>query len=232
MLFVREDGFASAVYDLPPVEPGARFDVGTIELSPESALEGRVVDEEGRPWEADLELGGTNEDRGRFGVEPPRDEPTSPRRTRSDPAGRFLFGGLAAGAYSVRVRVGGRPPQTRLDVRIARGELSQVEVAVPRGLAVAGRVLSPEQEPLPGVFVQVFPPEATGELVGSASTGSDGRFRIEGLASGDFVLSTTIGMVTSRADRERLATGWFRAQAGDDALGTSRSRAARGPHAR
>jgi hypothetical protein len=218
-LQIVADGFASAVYDLPALEsePVAPVELGDVVLAAPSSLSGRIVDERGSPWsDCPIELAGENADRSRFAADrvPGIDSRIGKRSGKTDSDGRFVFGELARGEYVVRARVAGRPRLLERPVSVGEADSAEIEIVVPRGLTVAGRVVDPEGLPVAGVFVRIDSLASPAELLGSASTSSDGAFEVAGLEPGSCELSTAFSGVAPAAARARLTHARMRVEAG------------------
>ncbi len=186
-LLVSSDAWAQAVArDRPPATPPA---AGT------GALSGRVVSAEGSPVRrAQIQL--TSPD-ARVG-----------KTATTDNDGRYAFAELPAGRYTIRASKGGYisfafgqralnqpiPP-----VILGDGEsLSSLNIVLPRGSAVTGRVTDEFGDPILQAQVQAmrFQYQADGERrlmpAGANATTDDlGQFRLYGLAPGDYVISAS-----------------------------------------
>jgi hypothetical protein len=143
------------------------------------------------------------------GSQPPA--PMAPRRAVTDGDGQFEFAGLPAGTY----RVSASPPQyasqyvtmsygaTRPagpfwpepghSIELKEGQsLDKINIALPRGAIITGRVLDENGEPLARVQVYTlgFPPGvARGQRFGGGMTTDDlGQYRLWGLVPGEYVV--------------------------------------------
>ena len=192
-LFVRARGFGTRVYALPrPLANGERHDVADVVLHAPARVEGRVVDDAGRPLpRVEVTIVGSNPDSGawlRAEPQPERVHYFDERHVHTDAAGRFGFGALAAGAYELRAEPPGRNEQFTRAVDVADGGLAEgIELVVPRGLALAGSV-----ERAPGAASEVLwllaSPEEGGEQL-TARVARDGTFRFDGLVVGRYTVS-------------------------------------------
>ncbi len=121
--------------------------------------------------------------------------------------GTFAFEGLPAGSYTVRAakepfiasaagarRIGG----SGAPVPLGPGERRRVEVHLPRGGVITGRVQTPEGEPAAGIGVMALTnryvlSEGERRLAQNptltATTDDRGEYRIYGLPPGDYLLS-------------------------------------------
>ena len=123
--------------------------------------------------------------------------------TDSDVHGEYRLDGLLAGTYRVRVEkagyvapsVGGGdvdPPGSRITVD--RGRTTRADVALDRGAAIEGRVLTAEGDPVQDIIVsalrRVLQKGVRRHITVAKSTSDDlGQFRIHSLAAGDYYLA-------------------------------------------
>lgn len=133
------------------------------------------------------------------------------RSMTTDVDGRYEFGELPAGSYTVMASKAGfitaqngqrRPNMPGQPVVVADGQVrSQVDVALPRGGVVTGRISDEFGEPLAGAQIQVqrytYGPNGrqlqfAGSGPGGMTTDDLGQFRIYGLAAGDYVVSARV----------------------------------------
>lgn len=127
----------------------------------------------------------------------------------TDTQGRYEFADLPAGRYTVSASKGGyvtlqygqrRPFEPGRPVNVADGQtIDQVDFALPRGSAIAGKVTDEFGEPITGVQVQaqryMYLPGGQRRLTspgagGSISTNDLGEFRVFGLMPGEYIVST------------------------------------------
>jgi hypothetical protein len=218
-IIVVADGLAAAPLDLPALVSD-RTDLGVIELAPAAALVATIVDDARKPWtDCDTWLYGG--DAGRARLDAPKVDAFDTRfgermtKTRSD--GRAVFGELPAGSYVLKTRVGGRTTWIETQLTLEKGQVrDDLEVVIPRGLALRGRTIDPEGRPVAGVFLSI--PSADGKgFAGSASTASDGVFEIAGLQPGECVLRTMLSPVSTAEARKRFASGKWTVTPGGDA---------------
>jgi hypothetical protein len=127
----------------------------------------------------------------------------------SGPDGTFAIEGTQPGRFALRAE---RPPHAPAEVPIVVSEKDQeVAVTMPAGAAVAGLVTS-ETQPVAGAVVTATVSEPThGPLMGrpwaAVRTGSDGRFRLDGLPAGDLMLSAGHKLGYGAAPALSLAPG-------------------------
>src|SRR3954471_203308 len=130
------------------------------------------------------------------------------RTSSTDPDGRYDFRDLAAGRYTVSAFKGGyvniaygqrRPNQPGKPLQLAdKQTLDRIDISLPRGGVIAGRVLDEFGEPI--ADVQVVPMRNQFTAAGRrpmpsgrpASTDDIGEFRLYGLAPGQYYISATL----------------------------------------
>jgi Carboxypeptidase regulatory-like domain len=128
----------------------------------------------------------------------------------TDDDGRYDVKGLAAGRYSVNVSKSGyvslqygqtRPFEPGRPIEILDAQiLERVDVSLPRGGVIRGRVFDEYGDPVPDVRVQAMRSQfvqGQRRLTASGgrgfSTDDTGEFRISGLPPGQYYLSATLG---------------------------------------
>ncbi len=175
-LQVKGKGFAAlSVPRIKVADRAARIDLGTLTLERGAVIEGRATDPSGAPLpEAQVTLS-------------PAPDPLAQglsvsgasSGTRTDSEGRFRFEDLRRGArFDLRVEYPGFQLATISAVEAPTPEPLRIELnaELNTGRTVAGRVKSPEGEPVPQAWVIVNS--------ASGSTDKDGRFRLAGVPPG------------------------------------------------
>ena len=105
---------------------------------------------------------------------------------RSGPDGRYQVPVPARGAYTLIAMASAHEPYASA-VRVAE-QPAPVDLLLSSGSRLSGAVLAAGTgEPLPGVAVTLA--NGHGEAVGSAVTGTDGRYVVENLAAGQYTLT-------------------------------------------
>jgi protocatechuate 3,4-dioxygenase beta subunit len=196
VLFVRKRGFGTVVYGFPADE----FDVAVVVL-PDVALpapgrlEGVVVDELGEPrLGVKMVLKGWNADSGALSSGAPRvlengllESYIGEREAATDSRGRFAFTDLSGGTYQLRAKAAGGGDGLEREVEIEEGGwVRGLEIVLPRGLSIAGRVVDSDGSGVPQAIVSAKS-EETGEEQ-TAVAGGGGAFELLGLGPGRYRL--------------------------------------------
>ena len=129
------------------------------------------------------------------------------RSTTSDAEGRYRFAGLPAGRYTLIVNKAGyvslqygqkRPLEPGTPIAVADAQaVNAINVALPRGSVIAGRVTDEFGEPIARATVQAmrFSYGVDGQRRPQASematTDDLGQFRLFGLAAGEYIVSAS-----------------------------------------
>ena len=162
---------------------------GGLALRGTGAVAGRVTDHNGRPVAGAI-----------VRLDPV--SPSAPRTAASDGTGRYVFSGVAAGAYRVSALKTGfiegeygqqRVGQPGVIVRVAdRLRSERIDIGLRRGAAISGSVMDPDGEPLEGVAMHAWRLEYRNGLPVTQSAGvvsrSDdrGRYRLHSLPPGTY----------------------------------------------
>ena len=131
--------------------------------------------------------------------------------------GSFEIRGLGAGSWTVRGQVRSVGRRAELPVEIAAGEdRIRAPLRFPEGLTLAGRLLR-EGRGAPGEHVHLRDPAIPSSAAETATVSTDfrGRFRIEGLEAGDYVLVTRFGARPLSLTTDREEDFDFEATAGE-----------------
>jgi protocatechuate 3,4-dioxygenase beta subunit len=183
-----------------------------------AALAGRVVSlESGRPLR-------------RAVVRASSPEVREGRSVSTDAEGRWEFKDLPAGRFQISVQKGGyvplsygqrRPFEQGRPVDLAEGQrVDKLEIALPKGSVVAGRIADEFGEPIAGARVsamrhrfmsgqrRLMPVPSPGA---SDTTDDLGQYRLHGLSPGDYYVSASIGGLTleQSADRTGYAPTYY-----------------------
>ena len=135
------------------------------------------------------------------------------RTATTDADGRYEFGDLPAGRYTVNVTKAGfvplqygqrRPQEPGTPITVSDGErVERVDFSLPRGAVIAVRITDDFGDPLAGAQVQVqryqYGPDGQRRLTtagannnfGMSATDDRGEFRVFGLTPGEYVVSAS-----------------------------------------
>jgi len=178
----------------PATPPRDRQPNGQRTPAGSSSISGRVVSVDGNPLRrTQVQLAGS---------------PVGGRTTQTDGDGRYSFTALPAGRYTIRVSRGGyvnlaygqrTPSEPARPVALADGQaVSDIDIVLPRGGAITGRIVDEYGEPMLQAQVQAYryQYQPGGERTlqpggGSAMTDDLGQFRLYGLNPGEYVISAT-----------------------------------------
>ena len=158
----------------------------TIRLSPQGRLRGRLVEAEtGRP----IRGGRLFIDNGVVPV--------------SDDDGRFEVTGLSRTRYHESFVVAAGRERKRVLFEMAEGPVTDLEIPVPRGGKVVGRVLDVEGQPVPRAFVGKSTSGSILSLTGLWDrTDAQGRFEYDGLPLGRTTWMNTVAAGFEAAQRD------------------------------
>ncbi len=165
------------------VEEGQELDVGVLQLSEGLVLEGRVV--EGREP--------TPVSGAAIKISPPGSlrfgsASTGLRRTESGPDGRFVLRGLAPGPFEVSAEHPAFAPIQRRVVLDENAPTEELEIRMRGGGTLTGTVTDGEGNPVAGVRIEAVVPTSGANSPESGRTGSDGRYVIERLPEGSYMV--------------------------------------------
>jgi len=187
------------------VEPPARL---ALELERGGGLTGRVTDPYAAPVAgARVRLFAAPKEADTLVLQVRDGEQLADHETHTDADGGFVVDTVAAGVYDLRIDAAGLAPLRRMGIEVPRGERHDLGrlVAEP-AVAVAGRVVDGDGEPVAGARVSVNPfspyrgwrgsrsvyvfasgPSAASAQVGGVVTDEEGHFRLGGLAAEELV---------------------------------------------
>ncbi len=183
----------------PPAQPGPRTATRDRQPSGQNAtgtasISGRVVSVDGAPLRrTQVQLAGAG---------------VTGRSVLTDGEGRYVFTALPAGRYTLRVFRGGyinlsygqrSPTEPARPVDVEDGQaINGIDIVLPRGGAITGRVVDEFGEPVLQTQVQAlrYVYQPSGERVlqpvgGIAVTDDLGQFRLYGLNPDEYVVSAT-----------------------------------------
>ena len=180
-LIAQAAGYASALLDLPPLEPGTTIDPVHLVLGPGREVHGTTVDTEGNPVaEANVSLLWPLD---QSDYRSPFETPAA--TTRTNEQGAFVFSAVAPGDYALRLRHPGyadRPP-AEIDVPAGDANLDLGDLALVAGGTIRGVVLGADGEPVAGAWIKAQARNQFGSTARTATADADGRFRLEGLST-------------------------------------------------
>jgi protocatechuate 3,4-dioxygenase beta subunit len=177
-LLVRKASFATLTRELGTAEPGD-LALGDLFLARPASLEGRVVDASGAGREAWIDLLGPREPG--TPLESATDVYFGWRSLETDDDGVFRCTDLAAGSYELRVATRAGARTAKFGVELREGEArTDLELALPAGPSVHGRILDPHGAPLAGAEVELVA-EGPGGRPARARSGADGSFLVADL---------------------------------------------------
>ncbi|MCC6696809.1 MAG: sigma-70 family RNA polymerase sigma factor [Candidatus Hydrogenedentes bacterium] len=164
-------------FELPP----DGIDGLVLAMGPEATLAGVLLDSSGAPIEG-----------ARVSASPGPGQCSGIGCEPSDAQGRFKVTGLFAATYHVSVMLPGENVFRRLEdvsaIEIAKGQqieglelVCEFTFTTPGQFSIAGRVIDAAGTPIGGTYVIAEQPDWS-----ETQTGSDGRFRVEGLREADY----------------------------------------------
>jgi protocatechuate 3,4-dioxygenase beta subunit len=165
-----------------------------ILVEPGAVLEGRVLDSRGEPL--------------------PRAHvkvflPDSSRNSRSDHAdekGHYRIDGLGPGEHRLEAQPWPPFSSRRAEGRIVLGETGthRLDLRMPAGIGVSGRVLDENGEPLAEAWISLVPPGSPRHALGARST-ADGSFRIDAVPDGVYRLFGSTQSHTQMAEPDEVS---------------------------
>ena len=181
-LTAEAPGYARALLDVPPVEPGSVIEPVHPTLSRGRRVVGTVVDTEGNlVTGAQVEL--------RWPLDPSdfrslTDSPATAATTNDQ--GAFVLPATAPGEYELNVShsAHAQRPTTRVDLPDSESDFEIGDLTLVAGSTIHGFVTGPDGRLVAGAAIQSIGEYRTGGApVRTATADGDGRFRIEGLSS-------------------------------------------------
>ncbi len=182
---VRRSGYAKG--SAPGVQVPSEEPVRIV-LRPSSAMEGRTVDPDGKPVPgARISLSPVAPAAIGRGIAVFTAE--SSRQGSSGDDGSFRIEDVPPSSYELRAEAAGREAASMTNLEVRSGEdLLGVQVVLPPGAILEGRVLAPGGRPLPGARVSLVQSEAAMGVTrfgtAPARADGDGRYRLDGVAPG------------------------------------------------
>ena len=165
----------------------------TIRLTRGGQISGRMVDAAGKPvgrarirtkdpeWDDD---GFTQ----MLGNEFPSNVTEVDVRCGED--GRFLLTGLTPGTYQMRVEAAKYTLFVKQEVQVSEGQETKLgDLALVKGGILRGTLFDPSGKPLVGGTINLMPDDNGGGKPRTAKSGADGKFNIENISPGRYVVS-------------------------------------------
>jgi hypothetical protein len=179
----RKDGYAASRTQ-ETLQPGGRASGLRLVLGRDpAAVPGTVVDARGRPIDGAVVTLQPAQPRQQRDADGTLLGPPLPLVLHTDGNGRFMATGMAPGTY--RCEAQARPYLVaRASVELAPFLRAEVRLVLGDGVAVRGTVRRRGGEPASGLRVQVV--DAAARVLGSATTGADGRYGLPRVPVRDF----------------------------------------------
>lgn len=207
-LFVKKAGHGVVSYELDDRDDVDVLAIPDVVLDAGAIVRGVLRDEDGEPHVARVvHLRGRNRDASMWndldvGL---ASSALDARSTRTDDVGRFAFADVADGEYELSAPLQNVEDGVRKRVSVdAAARAVEVDLVLPRGHSIAGRVVGPEGEGVHAWLVLEAPTDPRG-LVRQA-TEDDGTFEVRGLAAGVYSGAAYPTHLPSVAASERLAS--------------------------
>jgi hypothetical protein len=144
------------------------------------------------------------------------------RSASTDDQGRFAFGNLPAGRYSLSVSKPGHvnisygqtrpgPGRPGTPIQLSDGQRFEARLQIPKGGVITGTILDEQGEAIPGTPVRVLrygmqSGVRTLQQAGSGSTDDRGIYRVYGLQPGEYLVLATPRNLGATAQLEQLRT--------------------------
>ncbi len=186
----RAAGFAPSLCQSILAGEGAELALDLVLLGPGGAIEGTVLDPEGRPLANAWVAAGLDHPLGQVqmvpvgGVKKVKGVFPGPIEARTDAEGRYRIDGLASGTRRMAVRALGLGAW-RGEVEVVEQRTRRQDVRLEPGVTLVGRVLLADGQP---ARASVEIGEHFGMLRSSTDTDAEGRFVLEGLEPGELVV--------------------------------------------
>ncbi|MEM6673887.1 MAG: sigma-70 family RNA polymerase sigma factor [Planctomycetota bacterium] len=114
------------------------------------------------------------------------------RRKATDEGGIACFGGVHAGTVGIYLDRGGYA-----SADVEAGRATRVDVTVPRGVEVVGRVLDPRGRPVSGAIIELSDYGSHSQGSAIETSGADGRYRVRDVSEGHDISARAAGFAPS-----------------------------------
>lgn len=190
-LIVHKEGLGTSSVQFPVSElETTAVDLGDIRLRRSATVEGILSTDEDTPVAgASIAVSPApdQEDSLHASNRPSNRAFLTPRGIMTDEQGRFRFADLARGKWRIEAWVRGHTRPADVEVDLAAGETrSDVRLVMAVGLAIEGRVIDSDGDPVRGAWVQALREPVYGMPAASAQSGENGVFVISGLPPGQY----------------------------------------------
>lgn len=161
------------------ISPGQELDAIEIVLDAAATVTGTVRFSDGRPAaDAIVSL---------KSLEPVREGESGTAKVRAAPDGRYQTQWAPVGEVEIVARTGARRCQR---IAVLQAGEQQIDLVMPRGFEVVGRVIGTSGEPLPNTTLQLIADDRSGATE-SLTTGLDGTVRFSHVGDGEYRVEAT-----------------------------------------
>jgi hypothetical protein len=103
--------------------------------------------------------------------------------------GHFLLNGLTPGSYQLRIRAAGYTLFVKNEIQVSDAQETKLgDISLQRGGSLRGTLFDPAGKPLVGGTINVIPDSTNGQPY-TAKSLADGKFLIQNIAPGRYVVS-------------------------------------------
>jgi protocatechuate 3,4-dioxygenase beta subunit len=188
-VLVEADGHALAESQEVYLEPGEERGDLVIDLDPSALLTGEVVDENGDPLDAELNLRGGSLARS--------------RSISTDTDGKYVFRDLSPGSYVIEAQARGYRTELIKDIEVSADQPAERNIVMEPASGIFGRVLTPTGEAAGNTFVYVEPDQGRRRVL---RTDQLGRFEWPDAPRPDYV-ATAVARLHGDSEPTRIVSG-------------------------